>query len=103
VETEASYSNQLNACVSLYIQPLRAQLSPTPSSAHTGKPVLTADEVKCLFRNIETLAVMHTKFLGELRARYVVCGAVAATEDNRGRQTVKCDDWGFVVVQICHF
>ncbi len=72
VETEESYVAQLQAVVELYIAPLRAQLAPSSAAASTGKPILTGDEIKCLFRNIETLSVMHAKFHSDLKSKFQV-------------------------------
>src|SRR4051812_20248736 len=59
VSTEEAYVASLNDLITFFIIPIRS----------CSDTVLTDSEQALLFRNVETIALLHNKFLGDLRAR----------------------------------
>jgi len=62
VSTEEAYVASLQVLIDLYLVPLR-ELSLTSDA------ILTPAEINTLFRNIESIALLHLKFLADMQAR----------------------------------
>jgi FYVE/RhoGEF/PH domain-containing protein 5/6 len=84
VATEASYVEQLNLVVDLYLNPLLSQ--------KTDKGILSQEEIQALFSNIALIQDLNSKFLSALRDRVSI-----AQPDERNAAI------GAVFLQFCPF